>query len=121
MKDKFTDHNLKIDSSLYESICIPLRLAIGIVLISGVIPTKFLPIVGLLLLGVAGGLFYKSQISGNSWKCYQRAIIVYMLIATLIFTNMVYPIKNIELVAGLLMIVDVLMGIQSKHVFEKLG
>ena len=121
MKDRFVDHNLKISSSLYETACIPIRLTIALIFLSGIIPLKFLPYIALLFLFTAFGLYRKSQVSGNSWKCYQRAILVYTLIALMIFINMYKPIPNVMTVIGVLMVVDVLMGIQSKHVFEKLG
>jgi len=121
MKEALKDHNLKINSELYESVCVPIRLIIGILFISNVVPDVALPFLGVLFLVVALGLFNKMKISGNSWKCYKRAILVYILIATLIFTNIIHPIRHVQVVIGTLFISDCLMGIQSKHIFEKLG
>lgn len=122
MKDDFVDHNLKINSSLYENVCVPLRLILGMLFISGIVHPRLIPIFGVLMVITAFGLYRKMQISGNSWKCYTRAILAYSVIAALIFTHyVIHPVHNIDTVIGLILIFDVLMGIQSKHVFEKLG
>lgn len=124
MDKKFLDPNLRVKKEMYEYICVPLRLIIGFLFLIDAVPHSFFIPFAVLLLIVAAGLYRKKQISGNSWKCYQRAIIVYVVIALMIFWNS-YSKKidtmNMNMTIGALLVGDVLAGIQSKHIFTKLS
>ena len=124
MDKQFLDPNLKVSKEMYEYICVPLRLIIGFLFLIDVVPHSLHIAFAILMLIVAAGLYRKKQISGNSWKCYQRAIIVYIIIALLIFWNAFtkkIDITNINMTIGILLIGDVLAGIQTKHIFTKLS
>ncbi len=123
MNDKFLDKNLKVDRSMYEYVCVPLRLTIAFLFLADIIPKSWHIWFAVILLVVMSGLYRKSQISGNSWKCYQRAIIIYAVIVCLIvwdtfFTR--HPL-NINMTIGALLMTDVISGLQTKHIFEKLS
>lgn len=124
MNKKFLDKNLKTDKSLYESVCIPLRITIGFIFLTNMVPQNFHIMVAILFILVALGMAYKLQISGSSWKNYSRAIITYLIIAGLILWNTRYntlDVKNTNMIIGMLLILDALAGMQTKFIFNKLS
>jgi hypothetical protein len=119
MNEKFLDHNLKVDKSMYETVCVPIRIVLGLLFITNTIPKALLPVIAILLLVTCIGLGYKNKISENSWKNYMRAIITYMIIIFLIIIK--GDDKNVNIAIGILLITDALAGIQTKHIFTKLS
>lgn len=120
MQDKYKDHNLKIPAKYYEMLCIPLRLLFAILFILNIIPEKHYIYAGLFYIFAAIGLMYKSTISSNSWKCYPRAITIYCLIFLFILVNTKRKIPNLNIIIGLMLIFNILSGMQSKYIMEKI-
>ena len=94
--------------------CVVLRCIIGILVINKIIPTKILLILSLI---ITIGFTYKYFKLQNIWKVFLRTIIVYAIIAILILK---YNDKYTT-VYGILIIVDALMGLQSRHIFDRLS
>ena len=115
MLDKYIDHNLKIPSSYYELLCIPLRTIIAGLFLFDTIPKKYYKYISIIYVLIAFGLYRKWTISGNSWKVYPRAILIYLMVAMLL---QVSPENN--KIIGMLLFIDVLMGMQSKYIFSRL-
>lgn len=118
---KYKDQNLKIPGQLYGWVCIPVRLTISLLFIFGIVPEKLNWLIALAYILVSIGLGYKYSISGNSWKCYPRAIVIYMAVAMLLLTNNYYKIKNLNTAVGVLLFIDAMMGVQSRYTFNRLG
>ena len=124
MDEKFLDKNLKADKSLYEYVCLPLRITLGCLFLANVIPHKFYIFFAILFVITGFGFAYKRHISGNSWKNYSRAIITYLLVSGLLFWSM-HKGQNSDTqtntIVGLLLIFDALSGMQTKFIFNKLS
>jgi hypothetical protein len=71
----------------------------------------------IICLSVVSIFTYKYIILPNVWKVYLRTVIVYLLVG---LSNLVYKDKYSS-VNGTLIIVDALMGLQSRHIFDRLG
>lgn len=121
MDYRFKDHNLKIPHYLYAAVCLPVRVIIALLFILQLVPEKFNWIIALAYVLTAMGLGYKYHISGNSWKCYPRAITIYIVVAALLLLNTKYKVKNIQTVVGILLFIDAMMGLQSLYTFNRLG
>jgi hypothetical protein len=94
--------------------CVIIRIGLGILVLNNTIPTKILAILCLFIVATFGNKFYKLQ---NVWKVYIRTVLVYATIGLLI---LLYDNKYTSLY-GTLIIVDALMGLQSRHIFERLS
>ncbi len=94
--------------------CVILRCVLGVLVINKTIPTKILLILSLI---IAIGFAYKYFKLKNVWKVFSRTVIVYAIIAILILK---YNDKY-STVYGILIIVDALMGLQSRHIFDRLS
>lgn len=121
MKDKYLDQTIKLDRSYYESICIPIRITLALLFLSGVIPEKFYKFFALFFIIVMYGFIQKSQTVTNTWKCYKVSIISYGVISLLIIINEFKRVPNLSIIIGMILLTNVLMGIQSKFTFEQLG
>ena len=122
MDTKFLDSTLRISPQFYEAMCIPLRITLASLFLLGLFPNKALPYFTLLLCLAMFGFTRKLFMLRSVWKTYLRAVLVYGLIVMLISYNVfVSPVNNISTVIGILLLMDVLMGIQSKHIFSLLG
>ena len=112
LRDKTTiikNHTLKT-----YIFCILLRISIGLLTITNKIPIIVLQILSILVIITFLNKFFKIEMI---WKNYLRTVLVYAIILFLITK---YKSKYIEL-AGLLMIFDSLMGLQSYHTFNQIG
>ena len=118
MQPKYLDTHLKANPALFNYVCIPLRLFLAALFLFKVIPQKAYPVVCAVALFMAAGFMYKQMISPNNWKCYPKAICIYVAIALLaLFHSKVDAVSS---VIGLLLIIDVLFGLQAKHTFSVL-
>jgi hypothetical protein len=95
-------------------VCILIRITLGSLIILGKIPSTIILLLSLFVIIVFLNKFFKLQ---NVWKVYMRTVLVYLFV--LIFTFL-YKEKYNNL-SGLLIIVDALMGLQSRHHFDRLG
>ncbi len=105
---------VKNHSSYSHLGCVIFRSILGILVINKTIPTKILLILSLF---IAISFTYKYFKLRNVWKVFSRTIIVYTIIAILILK---YDDKY-STVYGILIIVDALMGLQSRHIFDRLS
>ena len=94
--------------------CILLRCLIGFGIITNKIPTL---VILLLSLFIAIGFTFKYFKLPNVWKVYERTVLVYSIVFLL---TVVYK-EKYNWLSGTLIIVDALMGMQSRHIFEKIG
>lgn len=104
----------KYNNQYTHLFCVLLRMTIGSLIILNKIPNIVIIILTLLTIIMFFNKFLKLP---NVWKVYLRTVLVYMFI--LIFT-VLYKEKYNQL-TGLLIIVDALMGFQSRHIFDRMG
>jgi hypothetical protein len=95
-------------------VCVLIRMTLGSLIILNKIPSNFILILSLFVIIVFLNKFFKLQ---NVWKVYMRTVLTYTFV--LVFTFL-YKEKYNNL-SGLLIIVDALMGLQSRHHFDRLG
>ena len=94
--------------------CVIIRIGLGILVLNNTIPTNILGIFCLFIVLGFGNKFFKLP---NVWKVYIRTVLVYATIGLLI---LLYGNKYTT-VYGTLIIVDALMGLQSRHIFDRLS
>jgi len=94
--------------------CVLLRIILGLGIITNKLPAKFIIILSVLVIIVFSNKFIKLP---KVWKNYLRTVIVYsiVLMLTVLFNN------KYNYVSGILIIVDALMGLQTRHIFDRLG
>ena len=116
MKDEFKDTHLKINASLYEYVCIPIRIIISIMFMFSVLNDKhYIPasiILGLITLG----LIRKQQISYSSWKPYVKSIVIYIVCIILMIFKPTIPPYAI----GVLLLNDAVMGLTTKFIYNRM-
>ena len=78
------------------------------------LPTKIIIILAVFIVIAFSYKFYKLP---NVWKVYLRTVLVYfiVLILSLKYNN------RYNNISGTLIIVDALMGLQSRHIFDRIG
>lgn len=94
--------------------CILLRICIGLLIITDNVPTKIIQLLSFFVVLMFTYKFFKLP---NIWKVYLRTVLFYSIVFFLI-TKFDNKYNN---VAGTLIIVDALMGLQSRHIFEQIG
>jgi len=112
LRDKTTiikNHTLKT-----YIFCVLLRISIGLLVIANKIPVTILQILSIFVIVTFLLKFIKIE---KIWKNYLRTVLVYAIILFLITK---YKSRYIEL-AGLLIIFDSLMGLQTYHNFNQIG
>lgn len=112
LRDKTTlikNHTLKT-----YIFCILLRISIGLLVIANKIPITILQILSIFVIVMFLYKFIKIE---KIWKNYLRTVLIYSIVLFLITK---FNTKYIEL-AGLLIIFDSLMGLQSYHTFNQIG
>lgn len=112
LRDKTTiikNHTLKT-----YIFCILLRITIGLLTIINLIPITILQILSIFVIVMFLYKFIKIE---KIWKNYLRTVLIYSIILFLITK---FNTKYIEL-AGLLIIFDSLMGLQTYHNFNQIG
>jgi hypothetical protein len=94
--------------------CVLIRITLGLLIITNKIPKNILIINCLFIIIGFSYKFYKLE---KVWKVYLRTILVYTIVLglTLIFNN------QYNQVSGSLIIIDALMGLQSRHIFDRIG
>ena len=93
--------------------CILLRILIGLVIITDNL-SKF--IIQILCIFVIIFFLYKFFKLKHIWKVYLRTVLIYTIILFLV-TKYNNKYNN---VAGTLIIVDAILGLQSRHIFEQI-
>ena len=112
LRDKTTiikNHTLKT-----YIFCILLRILFGLLTMTNKIPISILQIISIIIIVMFSYKFIKIE---KIWKNYLRTILIYSII---LFIITKFDTKYIE-IAGLLIIVDALMGLQSYHIFNQIG
>jgi hypothetical protein len=94
--------------------CILLRIIIGLLIITDNMP-KF--VIQLLCLFVIIVFLYKFFKIEHIWKVYLRTVLTYGIVLFLVTQYN----KKYNIVAGTLIIIDSLLGLQSRHIFEQIG
>jgi TRAP-type C4-dicarboxylate transport system permease large subunit len=94
--------------------CIILRIAIGLLIITDNLSKSIIQVLSFFVIAMFLYKFFKLQ---NVWKVYMRTVISYMIV---LFLTTKYGNKY-NSVAGTIIIFDALMGLQSRHIFEKIG
>jgi hypothetical protein len=88
-------------------VCIILRIILGLLIFNNILSNIVIYILTSLILIIFLTKFINSK---NSWKVYERTIIIYSLIPYLTYN------KSDHNYAGLLIIFDALLGLQSRHI-----
>ena len=112
LKDNTTiikNHTLKT-----HIFCILLRIIIGLLIITDKISKK---IILLLCLFVVLTFTYKFFKINHIWKVYLRTVLSYAIV---LFITIKYDNKY-NSVSGTIIIIDALMGLQSRHIFNQIG
>ena len=94
--------------------CVALRSTLGILVISDKINNKILLLFSILVVVMFLNKFFKLP---NVWKVYMRTVLVYFIIFILAFKFG----DKYNTVSGTLIIIDALMGLQSRHIFDRLS
>ena len=94
--------------------CILLRIIIGLSIITNSIPKNIIQILSLFVIITFTYKFFKIE---HIWKVYLRTVLSYAIVLFLV-TKYNDKYNN---VAGTIIIIDALMGLQSRHIFEQIG
>lgn len=112
LKDNTTiikNHTLKT-----HIFCILLRIFIGILIITDNLSKGIIQLLTIFVIISFGSKFFKLP---NVWKVYLRTVLAYSIVLFLVTK---YD-KKYNNIAGTIIIIDALMGLQSRHIFEKIG
>jgi TRAP-type C4-dicarboxylate transport system permease large subunit len=94
--------------------CILLRIIIGLLIITDNIPKVVIQLLCLFVIIVFLYKFFKIE---HIWKVYLRTVLTYGIVLFLVTQYN----KKYNIVAGTLIIIDSLLGLQSRHIFEQIG
>jgi hypothetical protein len=94
--------------------CVLIRITIGSLIILDKIPVLFVLLLSLFVIGMFSYKYFKLK---NVWKVYLRTILIYSLVG---ISAYIYK-EKYNNINGLLIIIDALMGLQSRHHFDRLG
>jgi hypothetical protein len=94
--------------------CVGIRSALGVLVMSNKINNKLLIVLSALVVIIFLNKFFKLP---QVWKVYMRTVLVYFIIFLLAFKFG----EKYNTVIGTLIIVDALMGLQSRHIFDRLS
>jgi hypothetical protein len=94
--------------------CILLRIIIGLMIITDNLSKSIIQLLSLFVIITFSYKFFKLL---DIWKVYLRTVLAYSIVLFLV-TKYNNKYNNI---AGTIIIVDSLMGLQSRHIFEKIG
>lgn len=97
-------------------ICIIIRLIIGVLIYNQVIKHNYLLFFVLLIFFI---FIFKFIQFIPTWKVYLRTVLVYGLISILIISKKNNT-ENLNHLFGILIIVDALMGLQSRHIVSNM-
>lgn len=111
----YRDNTTSKNNTQYTHLgCVLLRIGLGSLIILNKIPSTIILLICIVVVLFFLNKFLKLK---NVWKVYLRTILVYTLIG---ISSIFYKEKYNQL-SGLLIIVDSLMGLQSRHHFDRLG
>ena len=94
--------------------CILLRIIIGLLIITDNMPKVVIQLLCLFVIIVFLYKFFKIE---HIWKVYLRTVLTYGIVLFLVTQYN----KKYNIVAGTLIIIDSLLGLQSRHIFEQIG
>ena len=94
--------------------CILLRIIIGLLIITDNMPKVLIQLLCLFVIIVFLYKFFKIE---HIWKVYLRTVLTYGIVLFLVTQYN----KKYNIVAGTLIIIDSLLGLQSRHIFEQIG
>ena len=115
-----TDPRLKISPKLFYPICVPLRLSIAMLFLLSIIPIRdekwrYILLIYFFLISSAFVYKYATQ-PHKLWKPYLVSIVLYILcFVVTLFSN---RIKNSGTIIGLLLVMDVVIGMTAKHILD---
>lgn len=108
------DPKLRISPSLYTLCCLPIRFILGLCLI--LFPTHIVTSLSIVIsLFAVAGLGYKRFVNPRSWKHYYRSITTYIIVCFMLIISLVCQKTELCAYAGILIIVDALIGKQSQY------
>jgi hypothetical protein len=94
--------------------CILLRITLGLLVINRTLPINLIILISLLVISMFGYKYFKLP---HVWKVYLRTVLVYSIVLGL---TLKYG-DTYRHISGTLIIVDALMGLQARHIFERLS
>jgi hypothetical protein len=94
--------------------CVSLRSILGLLVISNKVNKYVILVISFLVVVMFLSKFFKLP---NVWKVYMRTVIVY----SIVFLLTIKFGEQYNSVSGTLIIVDALMGLQSRHIFDRLS
>ena len=95
--------------------CLMLRFTIATLILSGLIPTNWILGFSILVVIMFGSKWINND---GTWKNYYRTVALYSIITLLIILNKYtfMEIKSIKVISGLLIILDAIMGQQTRYI-----
>ena len=94
--------------------CVLIRISLGLAIIYGLIPHIGISVIALIIV-----VMFSLKLYLNTWKNYLRTIIIYSLV--IIILNVLPENNNKNLICGLLVIFDAILGQQSRFTAGLLG
>lgn len=94
--------------------CVLLRIILGLFIITNKISVRLISIICIFIILTFLNKYFKLN---KVWKVYLRTVLVYsiVLLLTIKYDN------QYNHVSGILIITDALMGLQSRHIFDRIG
>lgn len=99
--------------------CVGLRILIGSTILMDMWSLNAIRLLALLVFAMFTYKFLYGQ--KPIWKVYARTALTYFLIAVLVTVNALSAISNLTTITGILIIVDAMMGLQSRKLMSNLG
>jgi hypothetical protein len=108
--DRIRDHTTIVKNHTWVSHfgCVLLRTIIGLLIANGTIPKGAIVVLCVLIIVMFS---YKFMFNTGTWKVYLRTVMTYTAVATAQLAN----IPNANTLSGTLVIIDALMGLQSRY------
>jgi len=94
--------------------CVLLRIILGLFIITNKLSVRLIVIICIfIILGFLNKYFKLNRV----WKIYLRTVLVYSIVLLL---SVKYN-NQYNHISGTLIIIDALMGLQSRHIFDRIG
>ena len=102
--------------------CFLLRISIGLLFIYGIINNTLMIVISTLIVIFFTWKYVKMTLTQPIWKNYLRTIMIYTLVVVLVLfqSKLPHP-EYTKLICGILIIVDAMMGQQSRYISEVMG
>ena len=123
MLDIFQDNTTIIKNHTMKTyiFCVLFRILLGLLIITNKLSKKLIIIISLLVIIIFLYKYFKLPLV---WKVYLRTILIYttVLILTVLSTRSLdNRDNNYNNISGTLIIIDALMGLQSRHIFSRIS